>query len=103
MVTRRPAWGSARLHHQYRVDLDEVRQLRVGQCFGISRGLAMKLQIAPAPSQASLHQLPQPHPVSVAVALAFFLVRRDGAEYGAAAAIATWLLGHVGVAWARRA
>jgi P-type Ca2+ transporter type 2C len=41
--------------------------------------------------------------LSVAVALAFFLVRHDGAEYGAAAAIATWLLGHVGVAWALRA
>ena len=41
--------------------------------------------------------------LSVAVALAFFLVRSNGAEYGAAAAIATWLLGHVGVAWALRA
>lgn len=52
--------GSARLQHQYRVDLDEVRRLGVGQCFAISRGLAMKLQIVPAPSQASLHQQPQP-------------------------------------------
>jgi len=52
--------GSARLQHQYRVDLDEVRRLRVGQCFAISRGLAMKLQIVPAPSTASLPELPQP-------------------------------------------
>lgn len=52
--------GSARLQHQYRVDLDEVRRLKVGQCFAISRGLAMKLQIVPAPSQASLHEQPMP-------------------------------------------
>jgi hypothetical protein len=56
--------GSARLQHQYRVDLDEVRRLGVGQCFAISRGLAMKLQIVPAPSQASLHEQPQPDAVS---------------------------------------
>jgi hypothetical protein len=52
--------GSARLQHQYRVDLDEVRRLGVGQCFAISRGLAMKLQIVPAPSHASLHEQPMP-------------------------------------------
>jgi len=40
--------------------------------------------------------------LATAVALAFFLVRRDGVQYGAAAAVATWLLGHVGVAWALR-
>jgi hypothetical protein len=38
-----------------------------------------------------------------AVALAFFLIHRDSAAYGPAAAVATWLLGHVGVAWALRA
>jgi len=38
--------------------------------------------------------LPSPSPSSSSA---------DGAEYGAAAAIATWLLGHVGVAWALRA
>ena len=47
--------GSARLQHEYRVDLDEVRRLKVGQCFAISPGRAMKLQIAPAPLLASLH------------------------------------------------
>jgi Ca2+-transporting ATPase len=41
--------------------------------------------------------------LAAAVALAFFLVRGDGADYGPAAAVATWLLGHVGVAWALRA
>jgi len=56
--------GSARLQHQYRVDLDEVRRLKVGQCFAISRGLAMKLQIVPAPSQASLHEQPMPDTVA---------------------------------------
>jgi hypothetical protein len=56
--------GSARLQHQYRVDLDEVRRLSVGQCFAISRGLAMKLQIVPAPSQASLHEQPMPDTVA---------------------------------------
>jgi hypothetical protein len=56
--------GSARLQHQYRVDLDEVRRLGVGQCFAISRGLAMKLQIVPAPSQASLHEQPMPDTVA---------------------------------------
>ena len=48
--------GSTRLQHEYRVDLDEVRRLRVGQCFAISPGQAMKLQIVPAPPLASLHQ-----------------------------------------------
>jgi hypothetical protein len=56
--------GSARLQHQYRVDLDEVRRLKVGQCFAISRGLAMKLQIVPAPSHASLPEQPQPDTVA---------------------------------------
>ena len=52
--------GSARVEHQYRVDPNEVRRLQVGQCFAIGSGLAMKLQIAPAPTLASLHE--QPHP-----------------------------------------
>ena len=34
----------------YRVDPSEVRRLAVGQCFAIGSGLAMKLQIAAAPS-----------------------------------------------------
>jgi hypothetical protein len=46
--------GSTRLQHEYRVDLDEVRRLQVGQCFAISPGQAMKLHIIPAPSLASL-------------------------------------------------
>jgi hypothetical protein len=39
--------GSA---HASRVDLDELRRLKTGQCFAISRGGAMKLQIARAPT-----------------------------------------------------
>lgn len=46
--------GSARLQHAYRVDLDDVRRLKPGQCFAIGSGLAMKLQIAAAPPVASL-------------------------------------------------
>jgi hypothetical protein len=48
--------GSTRLQHEYRVDLDEVRRLKTGQCFAISPGQAMKLQIAPAPSLETLEQ-----------------------------------------------
>lgn len=48
--------ASIRLQHQYRVDLDEVRRLRVGQCFAISPGLAMKLQIVPAPDRTNPHR-----------------------------------------------
>ena len=51
--------GTARLQHQYRADLDEVRRLKVGQCFAISPGHAMKLQIAPAPTLRALD-----HPTS---------------------------------------
>ena len=47
--------GSTRVEHQFSVDPNEVRRLRVGQCFAIGSGLAMKLQIAPAPSTASLN------------------------------------------------
>ena len=50
--------GSARLQHAYRVDLDEVRRLKVGQCFAIGSGLAMKLQVAAAPPVASLTAQP---------------------------------------------
>jgi hypothetical protein len=39
--------------------------------------------------------------LAVAVLLAFFLARRDGVDYGAA--VATWLPGHVAVAWTLRA
>jgi len=42
--------GSARLQHEYRAAPDEVRRLKVGQCFAIGSGLAMKLQIAAAPN-----------------------------------------------------
>jgi hypothetical protein len=55
--------GSARVEHEYRVDPNEVRRLEVGQCFAIGSGLAMKLQIAPAASTASLREQPQPAPV----------------------------------------
>jgi len=33
-----------------------VRRLRVGQCFAIGSGLAMKLQIAPAPQLPNLRE-----------------------------------------------
>jgi hypothetical protein len=55
--------GSTRVEHEYRVDPNDVRRLAVGQCFAIGSGLAMKLQIAPAPSTASLREQPQPAPV----------------------------------------
>ena len=42
---------------------NDVRRLDVGQCFAIGSGLAMKLQIAPAPSTASLREQPRPAPV----------------------------------------
>ena len=56
--------GSARLQHAYRVDLDEVRRLKVGQCFAIGSGLAMKLQIAAAPPVASVTAPTQTDPLS---------------------------------------
>jgi Helicase HerA, central domain len=55
--------GSTRIEDEYRVDPNEVRRLRPGQCFAIGSGLAMKLQVVPAPSTASLHGQPQPAPV----------------------------------------
>ncbi len=48
--------GSTRVEHEFSVDPNEVRRLRVGQCFAIGSGQAMKLQIAPAPSTDSLTQ-----------------------------------------------
>jgi hypothetical protein len=57
--------GSARLQHQYRVDLDEVRRLQVGQCFAIGPGRAMKLQIAAAPKLTSLRQQSAAKPARV--------------------------------------
>jgi hypothetical protein len=42
-------FGSSRLDREPRVDPDEVRRLRPGQCFAIGAGLALKLQIAPIP------------------------------------------------------
>ena len=56
--------ASARLQHEYRVDPNDVRQLKPGQCFAIGSGRAMKLQIVPAPTLASLHEQPLPGPVS---------------------------------------
>ena len=55
--------GSTRVEHEYRVDPERGAPARVGQCFAIGSGLAMKLQIAPAPSTASLREQPQPAPV----------------------------------------
>jgi Cdc6-like AAA superfamily ATPase len=46
--------GSTRIEDEYRADPNEVRRLNPGQCFAIGSGQAMKLQIAPAPSTASL-------------------------------------------------
>jgi P-type Ca2+ transporter type 2C len=54
------------------------------------------------PRRARRHLLTGTAP-AVAVLLAFFLARRGGVHYGSAAAVATWLLGHVGVAWTLRA
>jgi Cdc6-like AAA superfamily ATPase len=55
--------GSTRVEHEYRVDPNQVRRLRVGQCFAIGSGLAMKLQIAPAPKLPSLPEPLLPEPV----------------------------------------
>jgi hypothetical protein len=54
--------ASARLQHEYRVDPNEVRRLRAGQCFAIGSGLAMKLQIVATPTLASLCKQPAPDP-----------------------------------------
>jgi hypothetical protein len=55
--------GSTRVEHQFSVDPNDVRRLQVGQCFAIGSGLAMKLQISPAPDTASLSTQPQLAPV----------------------------------------
>ena len=47
--------GSGRLQHAYRVNPQEVRRTETGQCYAIGSGMAMKLQIAPAPSPAASH------------------------------------------------
>jgi Helicase HerA, central domain len=41
--------GSTRPDREQRIDPDEVRRLRPGQCFAIGSGLALKLQVAPTP------------------------------------------------------
>jgi DNA polymerase III delta prime subunit len=46
--------GSTRVEHEFSVDPNDVRRLQVGQCYAIGSGLAMKLQIAPAPATESL-------------------------------------------------
>jgi Cdc6-like AAA superfamily ATPase len=45
--------GSTRIEDEYRVDPNEVRRLKPGQCFAIGSGQAMKLQIAAAPQPDS--------------------------------------------------
>ena len=42
--------GSTRPGREARVDPDEVRRLRPGQCFAIGAGLALKLQVARLPA-----------------------------------------------------
>lgn len=51
-------FGSSRLDREPRVDPDEVRRLRPGQCFAIGAGLALKMQVAPIPPS-------QPRPPSL--------------------------------------
>jgi hypothetical protein len=48
--------GTARVQHVYSVSPNDVRRLTVGQCFAISAGQAMKLQVVPAPTLARLEQ-----------------------------------------------
>ena len=45
--------GSTRVEDEFRVDPNEVRRLKAGQCFAIGSGQAMKLQIAGAPQPDS--------------------------------------------------
>jgi len=54
--------GSTRVEDEYRADPNDVRRLAPGQCFAIGSGLAMKLQIAPAPPLASLRTRPDAKP-----------------------------------------
>jgi Cdc6-like AAA superfamily ATPase len=51
--------GSTRVEHEFSVDPNDVRRLQVGQCYAIGSGLAMKLQIAPAPNTESLAEQSQ--------------------------------------------
>ena len=53
--------GSARIQHQYKVDPNHVRVLAPGAAYIISRGRAMKGQIAQAPQLTT--PLPHPDPV----------------------------------------
>jgi hypothetical protein len=46
--------GSVNQTHVYKVDPNDVRRLRVGQCYAIADGQATKLQIVPAPTLARL-------------------------------------------------
>jgi len=57
--------GSTRVEDEYRADPNQVRALKPGQCFAIGSGLAMKLQIAPAPPLTSVHTETPADPVSV--------------------------------------
>ncbi len=50
--------GYARMQHQYKVDPNHVRSLRPGAAYIISRGKAMKAQIAQAPQLTG--QMPEP-------------------------------------------
>ena len=50
--------GSARMQHQYKVDPNHVRSLPPGAAFIISRGRAMKAQVAQAPQLTT--PLPEP-------------------------------------------
>jgi hypothetical protein len=46
------AAGSTRPGREQRVEADEVRRLKPGQCFAIGSGRAVKIQIAPTPEPA---------------------------------------------------
>jgi len=55
--------GSGRSQHVFKVDPNDVRQLRPGECFVIRGGRAARVQIAPAPSGPELPPLvKRPHP-----------------------------------------
>jgi hypothetical protein len=56
--------GSTRVEDEYRADPNDVRRLMPGQCFAIGSGLAMKLQIVPAPPLASLRTRPDAEPAA---------------------------------------
>ncbi len=52
--------SSTRPGREQRVDADEVRRLKPGQCFAISSGLALKLQVAPVVQPAAAGIGPRP-------------------------------------------